>query len=190
MREHIMIVDGYNVIGNWPELAKLKAEDHFDVARDRLLDILAEYRSHENAKMIVVFDAMYVPGIGKSYAKWDLQVVFTKEDETADSYIERLAQDMNSPLVQLVVVTSDQAEQWTVFSRGALRISSRDFLKEVQRSDREFNHDTAKLRRPSRPAQQSVEQRPAILARQNATAFGATAEAERVAMRMTQPSQI
>ena len=41
MREHIMIVDGYNVIGNWPELAKLKAEDHFDVARDRLLDILA-----------------------------------------------------------------------------------------------------------------------------------------------------
>ena len=70
MREHIMIVDGYNVIGNWPELAKLKAEDHFDVARDRLLDILAEYRSHENAKMIVVFDAMYVPGIGKSYAKW------------------------------------------------------------------------------------------------------------------------
>ncbi|MGO3873733.1 MAG: YacP-like NYN domain-containing protein, partial [Lacticaseibacillus paracasei] len=96
MREHIMIVDGYNVIGNWPELAKLKAEDHFDVARDRLLDILAEYRSHENAKMIVVFDAMYVPGIGKSYAKWDLQVVFTKEDETADSYIERLAQDMNS----------------------------------------------------------------------------------------------
>lgn len=101
MREHIMIVDGYNVIGNWPELAKLKAEDHFDVARDRLLDILAEYRSHENAKMIVVFDAMYVPGIGKSYAKWDLQVVFTKEDETADSYIERLAQDMNSPLVQL-----------------------------------------------------------------------------------------
>ena len=84
MREHIMIVDGYNVIGNWPELAKLKAEDHFDVARDRLLDILAEYRSHENAKMIVVFDAMYVPGIGKSYAKWDLQVVFTKEDETAD----------------------------------------------------------------------------------------------------------
>ena len=143
MREHIMIVDGYNVIGNWPELAKLKAEDHFDVARDRLLDILAEDRSHENAKMIVVFDAMYVPGIGKSYAKWDLQVVFTKEDETADSYIERLAQDMNSPLVQLVVVTSDQAEQWTVFSRGALRISSRDFLKEVQRSDREFNHDTA-----------------------------------------------
>lgn len=143
MREHIMIVDGYNVIGNWPELAKLKAEDHFDVARDRLLDILAEYRSHENAKMIVVFDAMYVPGIGKSYSKWDLQVVFTKEDETADSYIERLAQEMNSPLVQLVVVTSDQAEQWTVFSRGALRISSRDFLKEVQRSEREFNHDTS-----------------------------------------------
>jgi predicted RNA-binding protein with PIN domain len=79
MREHILIVDGYNVIGNWPELAKLKAEDHFDVARDRLLDILAEYRSHENAKIIVVFDAMYVPGIGKSDAKWDLQVVFTQE---------------------------------------------------------------------------------------------------------------
>lgn len=50
----IMIVDGYNVIGNWPELAKLKAEDHFDVARDRLLDVLAEYRSYEDRQIIVV----------------------------------------------------------------------------------------------------------------------------------------
>ena len=59
---------------------------------------------------------------------------------------------MNSPLVQLVVVTSDQAEQWTVFSRGALRISSRDFLKEVQRSDREFNPTTQQITPPISPA--------------------------------------
>ncbi|MFD1430121.1 NYN domain-containing protein [Lacticaseibacillus mingshuiensis] len=142
MRRHLTIVDAYNVIGNWPELAKLKATGHFDAARDRLLDILAEYRSHENAEMLVVFDAMYVPGIGQRYDKWDLQVVFTPQDETADSYIERLADQLNTPLVQLTVVTSDQAEQWTVFSRGALRISSREFLQEVQRSHREFTKGT------------------------------------------------
>ena len=135
MREHIMIVDGYNVIGNWPELAKLKAEDHFDVARDRLLDILAEYRSHENAKMIVVFDAMYVPGIGKSYAKWDLQVVFTKEDETADSYIERIAGELNDRLTQVTVATSDLAEQWVVFSQGALRTSARELYKSIEKTE-------------------------------------------------------
>ncbi|WP_262315667.1 NYN domain-containing protein [Lacticaseibacillus parakribbianus] len=142
MRKHILIVDGYNVIGNWPELAKLKADGHFDAARDRLLDQLAEYRSHENANMIVVFDAMFVPGIGERYDKWDLQVVFTQQDLTADSYIEKLANDLNTPLVQLTVVTSDQAEQWTVFSRGALRISSRDFLREVKRSHNEFTKST------------------------------------------------
>ncbi|WP_203623804.1 MULTISPECIES: NYN domain-containing protein [unclassified Lacticaseibacillus] len=142
MRRHLLLVDGYNVIGNWPELAKLKATGHFAAARDRLLDILAEYRAHENADMIVVFDAMYVPGIGENYSKWNLKVVFTQQDETADSYIERLANDLNGPLVQLSVVTSDQAEQWTVFSRGALRISSREFYQEIKRSEREFNHST------------------------------------------------
>ncbi|WP_125579915.1 NYN domain-containing protein [Lacticaseibacillus suibinensis] len=142
MRRHLLIVDGYNVIGNWPELAKLKATGHFDAARDQLLDEIAEYRAHEDAEIIVVFDAMYVPGIGESYDKWQFKVVFTQQDETADSYIERLANDLNTPLVQLTVVTSDQAEQWTVFSRGALRISSREFLGEIARSNREFTHST------------------------------------------------
>lgn len=141
-REHLLIVDGYNVIGNWPELAKLKAEDHFDAARDRLLDILADYRAHEDAAITVVFDAMFVPGIGRRYDQWDLEVVFTRQDETADTYIERLANDLMSPVRQLTVVTSDQAEQWTVFSRGALRISSREFLQEVLRSQREFERGT------------------------------------------------
>lgn len=142
MRRHILIVDAYNVIGNWPELAKLKAVGHLDTARDRLLDTLAEYRAHENADMLVVFDAMYVPGIGKSYAQWDLKVHFTQEDQTADSYIEAMAENLNTPLNQLTVVTSDQAEQWTVFSRGALRISSREFHQEVERSHHEFTQST------------------------------------------------
>ena len=138
MRRHILIVDAYNVIGNWPQLAKLKAEDKFDTARDLLLQVLAEYRAHENADIIVVFDAMYDPGIGQKYDQWDMQIVWTDEEQTADSYIEALADRNNSPLVQLTVVTSDQAEQWTVFSRGALRISSHDFLGYVRRSHKEF----------------------------------------------------
>ena len=140
MRRHILIVDAYNVIGNWPQLAKLKAEDKLDAARDLLLQVLAEYRAHENAEIIVVFDAMYVPGIGQKYDQWDMQIVWTDEEQTADSYIEALADRNNSPLVQLTVVTSDQAEQWTVFSRGALRISSHDFLGYVRRSHKEFTN--------------------------------------------------
>ncbi|MCX2455252.1 NYN domain-containing protein [Lacticaseibacillus nasuensis] len=142
MRRHILIVDAYNVIGNWPNLAKLKAAGHLDAARDSLLRTLAEYRAHEQADMIVVFDAMYVPGITQKYDQWDMRIVWTQQDQTADSYIERLAQEYNTPLNQLTVVTSDQAEQWTVFSRGALRISSREFGQEIRRSQREFDRDT------------------------------------------------
>ncbi|MCI1688042.1 YacP-like NYN domain-containing protein [Schleiferilactobacillus harbinensis] len=143
MRHQIIIVDGYNVIGSWPELTKLKEAGHFDQARDRLLDILSEYHKFiGDVRIIVIFDAMYVPGIKESFTKWDLEVTFTPEDETADSYIEHLTGELNTPLNQVTVVTSDQAEQWTVFSRGALRISSPEFGREINRMRDQLAADT------------------------------------------------
>ncbi|KRL13518.1 NYN domain-containing protein [Schleiferilactobacillus perolens] len=147
MRHQILIVDGYNVIGTWPELNSLKQADHLDIARDRLLDYLAEYRKYVDVRIIVIFDAMYVPGIKESFSKWNLEVTFTPEDETADSYIEHMAGELNTPLNQVTVATSDQAEQWTIFSRGALRISSRELWREVRRVQAEIAADTQRLAR-------------------------------------------
>ncbi|QWF35436.1 NYN domain-containing protein [Latilactobacillus curvatus] len=141
MKKQILIADGYNIIGNWPELNKLKQNDHLADARDRLLQILSEYRKFREIEVILVFDAMYVPGIKQSYVQYNLEVVFTDEDETADSYIEGLAGKLMSPITQVTVVSSDQAEQWTIFSRGALRVSSHDFYREIRRTRREIDHD-------------------------------------------------
>lgn len=121
MKEKILIVDAYNMIGNWPELARLKKSDRLEDARDQLLLILSDYHKQSDSKIIVVFDAMYVPGLSKSYKQYSLDVVWTDEGQTADSYIEALAGKLQSRLTQVTVATSDQAEQWTIFSQGALR---------------------------------------------------------------------
>ncbi len=70
MKKQILIADGYNIIGNWPELNKLKQNDHLADARDRLLQILSEYRKFREIEVILVFDAMYVPGIKQSYVQY------------------------------------------------------------------------------------------------------------------------
>ncbi|MGR3741342.1 NYN domain-containing protein [Companilactobacillus sp. DQM5] len=140
-KNQIIIVDGYNVIGSWPNLSKLKNQDRLSEARDTLLNSLAEYKKIEQVRMIVVFDAMYVPGIKETFNVFNLEVVFTPEDQTADSYIEALSDELNSPLNIVTVVTSDQAEQWTVFSRGAVRIPSYEFYKRIKNLKDEINND-------------------------------------------------
>lgn len=80
-------------------------------------------------KIIVVFDAQLVPGVTQSYTKYQLEVIFTEEGETADSYIERIAGELNNRLTQVTVATSDLAEQWVIFSQGALRTSARNCTK-------------------------------------------------------------
>lgn len=133
MKKPLLIVDGYNMIGVWPELMQLKSKDLLEEARERLLQQLSNYAKYENLPVICVFDAQFVPGITKSYSKYDLDVVFTEEGETADSYIERAAGELNDIMTQVTVATSDLAEQWVVFSQGALRSSARELYKSVQK---------------------------------------------------------
>ncbi|MFC0233784.1 NYN domain-containing protein [Vagococcus entomophilus] len=133
MKQQLLIVDGYNMIGAWPDLVKLKNQDNLEDARDLLLSHLANYAKYEGIEVIVVFDAQFVPGIQKSYEKYQLQVIFTKKDETADSYIEKLAGERNNRLTQVTVATSDLAEQWMVFSKGALRTSANEFYKTIKK---------------------------------------------------------
>lgn len=150
MKKQLLLIDGYNVIGNWPELNQLKLADRLSDARDRLIDIIAEYKKYRDLDMQIIFDAMYVPGLSKKDNKHNLDIIWTNKDETADSYIEAYARQKQSRFVQVVVVTSDQAEQWTVFSAGALRISARELLRDVKRSKQEIKHQVHNYTHQSR----------------------------------------
>lgn len=136
MKKQLLIVDGYNMIGAWPELARLKNQNKLEDAREALLHRLSNYAKYEGIEVMVVFDAQLVPGIQQSYKKYQLTVVFTKEEETADSYIERVTGEKNDLLTQVSVATSDLAEQWLIFSKGALRISARELYDQVRKTER------------------------------------------------------
>lgn len=133
MKKHnILLVDGYNMIAFWQETHQLFKTNRLDEARELLLRKLNHYAHFEHLDIVVVFDAQYVPGVRQRYDQYKISVVFTEEDETADSYIERTAAELNQSALNLVsVATSDLNEQWTVFSQGALRVSARELEQRV-----------------------------------------------------------
>lgn len=145
MKKNILVVDAYNMIGNWPQLDKMKKAGRLEDARDTLLHILSNYRKQRSyQKIIVVFDAMYVPGLAQSYDKYGLKIIWTAEDETADSYIESLAGKLQNRLTQVTVATSDQAEQWTIFSQGAMRVPAWELYQDIKRAKKEVKVQTQK----------------------------------------------
>ncbi|OLS35008.1 NYN domain-containing protein [Bacillus sp. MRMR6] len=131
----ILLVDGYNIIGAWQELRALKDSD-LPAARDRLVERMAEYQAYSGYRVIVVFDAHYVQGTEKKYKNHQVDVIFTKENETADERIEKLAISLNNRRTQIHVATSDFTEQWAIFGQGALRISARELLVEVEQAQK------------------------------------------------------
>lgn len=142
---NILIVDGYNIIGAWPELMELKLED-LAAARDRLIEIMADYQGFTGQKVIIVFDAYEVRGIEKRYQNHKVEVIFTKIEETADEKIEKLAIELSNRQTQIYVATSDYTEQWAIFGQGALRLSARELLIEVQTIDRSIGKSLKKTR--------------------------------------------
>lgn len=126
----ILLVDGYNIIGAWPELRELKNRD-LAAARDRLIELMAEYQGYSGYRVIVVFDAHYVQGIETKVKNHKVEVIYTKENETADERIEKLAKELSNRRTQIHVATSDFTEQWVIFGQGALRKSARELLLEM-----------------------------------------------------------
>lgn len=126
----ILLVDGYNIIGAWPELKVLKERD-LPAARDRLIERMAEYQAYSGYRVIVVFDAYDVQGAAKKYKNHKVEVIYTKENETADQRIEKLAISLANRKTQIHVATSDFTEQWQIFGQGALRKSARELLTEM-----------------------------------------------------------
>ncbi|XID90854.1 NYN domain-containing protein [Paenibacillaceae bacterium WGS1546] len=131
-KEDVLIVDGYNMIGAWPELAALK-DERLEDARDRLLDMLSDYQGYAGLTVIVVFDAFRVSGAGAQYRhRKKFSVVYTRERETADECIERLVGEWISVKRNIYVATSDLVEQHVAFGRGALRVPARELLDKVR----------------------------------------------------------
>ncbi len=128
-----LLVDGYNVIYASPELKSLAATD-LKAARDSLIDSLINFQGFRRERVILVFDAYRVPG-GKEHVEENagLMVIYTKEAETADQYIEKAAHEI-SKKYKVTVATSDAIEQVIVMGSGAFRLSARDFWLEVERT--------------------------------------------------------
>lgn len=142
MKKEVLIVDGYNMIGAWPELVKLKNNDFIEEARDQLLETLSNYQTFENLEVIVVFDAQFVPGISKEYTKYNVKVVFTGQGETADTYIEGVVDELKNVLTEVTVATSDLAEQQLVFAKGANRMSALELHRDIKRSLKRLQQET------------------------------------------------
>lgn len=137
----IVFVDGYNVLNNWPEL-KIEKEYNFQGSRQKLVDIMHNYASYINCKVVLVFDGYKVAGnLGdKEVINKNLTIIFTKDGQTADSYIEKEVSSLGRRY-EIYVVTSDWLEQLTIFQRGAIRMSSVEFYNEVIK----MSHDIKKL---------------------------------------------
>lgn len=133
----VLIVDGYNVIGALEELQQLKTVD-LGQARDRLIELMAEYRSYIDTHVIIVFDAYFVGGSESKQYKDKVDIIYTKKDETADECIERLISTYKNVANQVYVATSDYMEQRITFGRGALRKSARELIIELEDVNREI----------------------------------------------------
>lgn len=147
----ILLVDGYNMIGDWPELRVLREKD-LAAARDILVDKMAEYQAYTGMRVIVVFDAHFVPGSETKYKNYRIEVIFTKENESADERIEKLAKELKDIRTEIHVATSDFLEQWVTFGLGALRKSARELAIEVNQIEKRISRqvdDMKKQRRSS-----------------------------------------
>lgn len=142
--KQLLIVDGYNIIGAWPQLRVLKDQDQMDEARDLLISQLAEYQSYSGIRVIVVFDAYKIPGIGRKQEDFKIEVYFTKKKETADEKIERLVHEFFEKNRQIYVATSDYTSQRVIFGQGALRKSARELLLEVENANKEIDQTVKK----------------------------------------------
>lgn len=136
-RTEYFLVDGYNIIFAWKELRELAAVN-IDSARDKLMDICCNFQGYRGCTLILVFDAYKVKGNPGSVRKYhNIYVVYTREAETADQYIEKTVHDLGRKH-RVTVATSDAMEQMIIWGDGALRLSAAGFLEAVEGAGASF----------------------------------------------------
>jgi len=132
-----VLVDGYNVIHAWDHLREMVAE-HMEVARNLLINTLCNYQGYKKCELILVFDAYKIKGHQREVEKFNnITIVYTKEAETADMYIERASYKL-AKNNRVRVVTSDGMEQLIILGNGAIRVSAREFFDEIKAAEEEI----------------------------------------------------
>lgn len=148
-----LLVDGYNIIHAWDELKELARAD-LSAARKALMDILSNYQGFRKCEVIVVFDAYKVKGNPGSVSKYhNIHVVYTKEAETADNYIEKVTYELGRKY-RVRVATSDGVEQLIILGHGALRVSARMFRMEIEQAEGQIADLIAQNNRKNRKLDQ------------------------------------
>lgn len=148
-QEEYLLVDGYNIIFAWEELREL-SKLTIDGARYKLMDLLCNYQGFRRCHLIVVFDAYKVAGnTGQALKYHNIHVVYTKEAETADQYIEKLAHQMGRSH-RVTVATSDGLEQLIIYGQGCLLMSASDLKEDMERVRREVKEEQERLKKPGK----------------------------------------
>lgn len=139
-REEYLLVDGYNIIFAWDELRELSEAD-LAAARGKLADILCDYQGYRKCTLILVFDAYKVEGNPGEVARYhNIHIVYTREAETADQYIEKTVRKI-SRHHEVTVATSDALEQVIILGQGARRMSAAGLKEEVELARKELKED-------------------------------------------------
>lgn len=142
-----LLVDGYNIIYAWDDL-KAVAADNLDAARQILMDLMSNFQALRGCELILVFDAYRVPFHTEEVVRYhNIHVVYTKEAETADAYIEKAAHEL-AARHRVRVATSDGIEQLIILNQGALRVSASAFRTEVEQAGEELRRILRQLARP------------------------------------------
>ena len=139
-RKEYLLVDGYNIIFAWEELREL-ADTSIDGARGKLMDILANYQGLKKCTVILVFDAYKLEGFPGEVQKYhNIYVVYTKEAETADQYIEKTAHEIGRKY-HVTVATSDGTEQVIIRGQGCSLLSAKELREEIELANRELQRE-------------------------------------------------
>ena len=135
IRNNVLLIDGYNIINAWEELAQ-SASENLEDARHMLNNMISEYAHYNDIETYIVYDAYKVKGLASRIEKTrNLTIVFTKENQTADNYIEKFIHDYKYKRHAIIrVATNDMVEQNMVLGKGAARLTARELLLEVRQS--------------------------------------------------------
>ena len=148
-QEEYLLVDGYNIIFSWEELNEMP-KTNIAAARQKLMDVLCNYQGFKKCTLILVFDAYKVEGFQGEVQKYhNIHVVYTKEAETADQYIEKTVHQI-AKKYKVTVATSDATEQVIIWGAGAMRMSAQGLLEEVQETNKEIRRLLDEVKKPGK----------------------------------------
>lgn len=143
-RNKLLIIDGYNLIYSRDDLTEL-AEFSLEKAREELMDLLSNYAAYTKTDLVLVFDAYRVKeGVGSDFVHDGYRVVYTKQDETADAYIEKMMHDLG-PDYNITVVTGDRLVQFAAVHSGVLRMTAKEFFDDLTRVGNQITEFVKKL---------------------------------------------